>query len=371
MESWNPKRLVLVPRAVRALPILVLAAVLGCGGPAVEPRFDGPTADWPSWGRDPGGQRWSPLDQIDRDNVHALAPAWVYRTGHSELSSRSMTFQATPILVAGNLVFCTPLNRVIALDPETGGERWSFDPAIDRDVGYANQYTCRGVSQWRDPQAAPGSACATRILTATNDGRLIAIDAGDGSLCAGFGAGGEVDLKLGVGDLAYPGEYQVTSPPAIFRDLVVTGSAVGDNSRIDAPSGVVRAYDARDGALRWAWDPLPPDLEAPPAVTGGDGAWHLGTPNVWAAISVDEELGLVYLPTGNPSPDYYGGLRGGSDTYGSSVVALDGATGEVVWSFQTVHHDLWDFDVPAQPTLVDLPRTGGAVPALVQATKMG
>jgi quinoprotein glucose dehydrogenase len=268
--------------------------------------------------------------------------------------------------VDGTLYLCTPFNRVIALDPERGRERWKFDPQIDRRANYANQALCRGVAAWRDAGAAPDATCARRIFSATNDGRLFALDAASGRPCAGFGAGGEVELKLGVGEQKWPGEYQVTSAPQVVGDLVAVGSAVSDNQRLDAPSGVVRAYDARSGALRWSFDVAPPGHPRP-----ADGSYVRGTPNVWAPMSADPARDLLFVPTGNPASDYYRGEIPQLDHYGSSVVALRASTGEVVWHFQTVHHDLWDYDVPAQPTLMELRRDGAALPALIQPTKMG
>jgi quinoprotein glucose dehydrogenase len=317
--------------------------------------------------------RFAALADITRENVQCLERAWTYHTGdspdsrgeqHSQLAS-----EVTPILADGTLYFCTPFNRVIALDPATGAERWTLDPKLDLSGNYANQLVCRGVSTWLDPEAAPGARCRRRILTATNDARLFALDAADGTLCPEFGAGGSVDLNPGVGAQEWRGEYQVTSPPAVSRDAVIVGSAVSDNQRTDAPSGVVRAYDARSGVLRWAWDLRPPDFVATPENTSPEG-FALATPNVWAPMAVDEARDLVFVPTGNPAPDYY---RGDShiDHYGSSVVSLRASTGERVWHFQTVHRDLWDFDVPAQPTLFSLRRAGREIPALVQTTKMG
>jgi quinoprotein glucose dehydrogenase len=373
--------------ALMSLVSLVIAAGLvasSCGGGsgAGAVSFAGPTAGWPSYGGDPGGMRYSPLTQIDRGNVDALEVAWTFHTGET-LGDRPFAFEVTPILVGERLVFCTPWNRVIALDPETGAELWRFDPELDPSIYYANQFICRGVSAWTDPEAAAGAVCRDRLFMGTNDGRLMSIDTATGARCEGFGEGGEVDLTLGVGKIHRQGDYQVTSPPAIARGLVITGSAINDNQRADEASGVVRAYDARTGALRWAWDPAPPPIEmnvesAPVAPASGElsppaggGAWTLGTANVWSVISVDEELGLVYLPTGNAAPDYWAADRQGKDYWSSSVVALHADTGQLAWRFQTVHHDLWDFDIPAQPTLVTLRRNGGDVPALVQATKMG
>ncbi len=346
---------------------------LGCGSPAPIDA-SGPAADWPDYGGTRAGQRYSPLTQITPQNVGRLEVAWVYHTGDVSdgkgKAASTSAFEATPILVDGTLYVCSPFNRVIALDPETGDERWSYDPQIDLSGHYANQLVCRGVSTWLD--AGRDGPCRRRIFTATNDGRLIALDAETGEPCADFGARGQVDLTNGVGELKWLGEYQVTSPPAVVHDLVVVGSAVSDNARVDAPSGVVRAYDARSGALRWGWDPVPPEFDRQQAAGSSDAGYLLGTANVWAPMSVDEERDLLFVPTGNTSPDYYGGQRHGLDYYSSSVVALRASTGEVVWRFQTVHHDLWDFDVPAQPTLTSVSREGGRIiPALIQATKMG
>ncbi len=226
------------------------------------------------------------------------------------------------------------------------------------------------MATWLDPDRGAREPCGRRIFTATNDARLFALDAGSGERCADFGDAGEIDLNPGVGEKLWKGEYQVTSSPAVAGNFVVVGSAVADNARIDAPSGVVRAFDARSGALRWAWDLSPPGGGEGPGRSEETG-YMLGTPNVWAPISVDEARGLVFVPTGNPAPDYWRGRRNDIDHYGSSVVALRASSGEVVWSFQTVHHDLWDYDVSSQPTLTDLRRDGKLVPAVIQATKMG
>ncbi len=345
-----------------ALAGLVAATALAAGA-----------EDWPSYGGDPGGQRYSTLREITPRNVSRLEVAWTHHSGDVADGSApyhtTSAYELTPILADGTLYACTPFNRVLAIDPATGAERWSFDPEIDRTARWANQLVCRGVAYWRDPQAASGSLCAARVLTATADARLLALDAKSGRPCPGFGENGRVDLNPGVGAQRWRGEYQVTSPPAVVGDLVVVGAAVADNQRTDAPSGVVRGFDARSGALRWAWDLAPPDAPADAPRAEGTG-WMLGTPNVWAPISVDEARGLVFVPTGNPSPDYWRG-EARHDFYGSSVVALRADTGAVAWHFQTVHHDLWDYDVPAQPTLTVLRRQPGPVPAVIQATKMG
>jgi len=367
-------------------PILLLA--LACGrAPHFEPAPDAAAVEWISYGGDLGGTRYSSLADITPDNVEHLEIAWVHHSGDfsygkgkgkgkdkdkgkGEVASTS-AHQATPLLRDGVLYYCSPFNRVFALDAETGEQRWQFDPGIPLDVRYANQLVCRGVSLWEDADAGVAGACAKRIFTATNDGRLIALDRDTGEPCRGFGDGGEVDLVPGVGRLKWPGEYQVTSPPAVLGDRVMVGSAVSDNARIDAPAGVVRAYDARSGALLWAWDPVPPGFQKRDFDDQPEADYALGTANVWGVMSVDPARDLVFVPTGNTAPDYYGGVRDGVDHYASSVVALRGASGEVAWHYQTVHHDVWDYDVPAQPTLAPLETAAGTVDAVFQATKMG
>ena len=346
-----------------------LLAVLGvaCSDPPPPLEYGGPVAEWAEYGGDKGGLRHSPLTQINPDNVAHLERAWTYRSGDFFDGTTTLgpsSFQNTPIVVDGTLYFCTPTNRVIALDPETGAERWIFDPQVD--VSNVYNMNCRGVSTWLDPERAEGELCRRRIVTGTLDARLIALDARIGEPCPDFGEAGTVDLTGGIGDVA-PGEYGVTSAPSILGDLIVTGSMVLDNRRVDSPGGVVRAFDVRSGELRWAWDPVLPEVSP-----SGEGVRYVrGTTNAWTTLSVDPKLGLVYVPTGNSSPDYYGGHRDGLDHYSSSVVALDGATGEVRWHYQTVHHDIWDYDIASQPTLFDFQGPDGPVPALVQPTKMG
>ncbi|MBI2421283.1 MAG: pyrroloquinoline quinone-dependent dehydrogenase [Candidatus Hydrogenedentes bacterium] len=358
------QRLVLI-----LLVVLILTGIWHYWPVRIDVALDGPTAVWPSYGNDPGGSRYSPLTQITRENVQHLEAAWTFHTGdvsNGKEGIPSMTaFEATPILIDTTLYFCSPFNRVFALDPETGQQKWVFDPKLDLKGKYANQLTSRGVSYWKDRQSGQ-----ERIFAATNDGRLIALDAATGIPCADFGAAGQIELKPDAGDELWLGEYQVTSPPGIAGDLVVVGSAISDSQRVDCPSGVVRAFDARTGALRWAWDLAPPDSvdkQRPKSRAG----YVLGTPNVWAQMAYDPARDLLFVPTGNPSPDFYGGQRDGLDYYGSSVVALRGATGEVAWHFQTVHHDLWDYDVPAQPTITEIEHEGQRVPVVIQPTKMG
>ena len=317
---------------------------------------------WEHWGGDAGGMRFSPLTQITPANVTDLVEAWRFHTGdliaRSPEQMRRSKFESTPLLADNNLVFCSPFNEIIALDPATGRERWRYDPGIPADYRPGNRWVCRGVTHWRDTRAEPNAACASRIFMGTNDARIIAVDAKTGRPCAGFGKQGEVKLDPGM-PLDYAGEFQVTSPPVVARDTIVVGSAIADNRRVDAPRGIVRAFDARTGETRWNWDPLLHDgIEA-------------GHANVWAPMSVDAERGLVFLPTSSPSPDFYGGKRPGDNAHADSVVALKIETGELAWAFQTVHHDVWDYDVPAQPTLARIDIGSGPRDVVIQATKMG
>jgi len=356
--------------------LILMSCLAGCS-PAELPTPEQPVrsvTEWPVYGGDLGGQRHATASIIRRSNVSSLGHTWTYRhgdvSGNDDEIPSGTAFENTPILVDGTLYFCTPFNRVIALDPVSGAEKWVHDPEIDLSGRYANQLVCRGVTAWLDERSRPKSSCQRTIFTATNDARLIALDAETGGLCEGFGSNGEIDLNAAAGEQQWKGEYQVTSPPVVIGDVVVVGSAVSDNARIDAPSGVVRGFDARSGMLRWAWDLAPPDFDYESGLVS-DAGYALGTPNVWAPMSVDPARGLVFVPTGNAAPDYYHGERHDMNFYGSSVVALRGGTGEVVWHFQTVHDDLWDFDVPAQPTLTTIEIGGEPRAALVQTTKMG
>ena len=317
---------------------------------------------WEYWGGHAGGTRFSPLSQITPGNVTRLVEAWRFHTGdliaRPPALMRRSKFEATPLLVEDSLIFCTPFNEVVALNPATGRARWRYDPGIPADFRPGNRWVCRGVTHWRDPQAAANAACASRIVMGTNDARVIALDAKTGAPCAGFGEQDEVKLDPGM-PLDYAGEFQVTSPPIVARDTIVVGSSFADNRRVDAPRGIVRAFDARTGEARWTWDPL---------IRDGIEAGHA---NVWAPMSVDAERGLVFLPTSSPSPDFYGGKRPGDNAHANSVVALRIETGERVWAFQTVHHDVWDYDVPAQPTLARIDTGSGSRDVVIQATKMG
>jgi len=313
--------------------------------------------DWPAYGHDLGGSRYSPLAQITPANVRGLRLAWVYRTG--DLMHDRSRFEATPLKVDGTLYVSTPLGRVIALDPARGTERWRYDAGVDLHGDYGD-FANRGVSAWLDAHSAPGLACRRRIFLATVEARLIALDGATGKPCGNFGTRGTVDLTRDLFNTPeYPGEYEVTSPPAVVGDLVIVGSSVADNHRANAPNGVVRAYDARTGKERWSWDPIA-------RVPGMPGA-----ANAWSIISADPARDLVFIPVGSASPDYYGGARPGDNRWANSVVALRASTGRFVWGFQVVHHDLWDYDVPAQPALFTLRRRNRGIPAVAVATKTG
>jgi len=316
---------------------------------------------WPNYGNDGGGTRYSPAAQIDRSNVVRLNAAWTYRTGalpHDQELDKKAAFEATPIVVDGKLFFSSPYDHVIALNPETGAKLWEFDPRLELPYG-SSEVTSRGVSAWREPRAKTDKVCALRIFIGTLDARLIALDGATGKPCADFGTKGEVDLTNGV-KLRDPGDYQVTSAPAIVKDLVITGSSLGDNRAVTVERGIVRAFDVRTGNLRWTWDPIAPWAYKTTPRTGAG--------NAWSTISVDAERDLVFIPTGSASPDYYGGIRKGDNKWANSVVALRASTGEFIWGFQVVHHDLWDYDVASQPTLF---AWKDGTPAIAITTKMG
>ena len=330
---------------------------------------------WDANGRDVQGTRYLPAREITRENVSRLEPAWTYRTGEADESfatEKETSFEVTPLVVDGTMYVGTPLGRVIALDPATGRERWVYDPKIARDVEYGD-FASRGVSSWLDERAPADAVCRRRIFAATAQSQLIALDARDGKPCAGFGRDGMVDLTQGLRIPPFePAAYSMTSPPVVVNGLVVTGSSVADNTRPDLPSGEVRAWDARTGALKWSWDPVPQN-PADPAHREWRGAMahKTGAANAWSVLSADPERGMVYVPTGSAAPDYFGALRLGDNRYANSIVALRAATGEVAWAFQTVHHDLWDYDNASPPALVTLRRDDRAIPAVLQATKSG
>lgn len=348
------------------MAIVMALTAAGCERASTETATDTTVAGWEHWGGDEGGSHFSLNQQITPENVRNLRVAWTYNTGDLTPPDvrESTAFQATPILADGTLYLCSPRNRVIALDPETGEERWVYDARPQAEG--ASIYACRGVAYHHDEQADSDRPCARSIFMGTNDGRLLALDARTGARCADFGVDGEIDLTQGVGPVEVPGQYGVSSAPVVVGDRVVTGSKILDFYSTDMPGGVVRAFNTRTGALEWAWTAAPPGTPEP-----ADGAYPRSTPNVWAPMSVDSERGLVFLPTGNPQVDFYSEGRDGLDHYGSSVVALDAGSGSVVWSRRLVHHDVWDYDTPAQPLLFDYEGPDGPVPALAQATKMG
>lgn len=432
--------------AVALLSVLTLG-VLGAALPATftwgqaevpaTPTTAAPPAgtqsDWRYYGRDPGGSRYAPVDQINFENVDELKVAWTFRTG--EKPQRGSQDQNTPVQVGDTLYVCTPTNVVIAVDADTGKEKWRHDPKVKPH--FWNR--CRGLGYWDGTQpkvalagpvtadlaskpavkggtvivgdaaanapsppaakaaapapkappakaaaaAAPASAatrtavaaapaaplCARRIISSTINAQLFALDAATGQRCPGFGVDGMVDLTVGVGPIKR-GFYFQTSIPTVVGDVVIIGGWVADNQELAEPSGVVRAFSVRTGELVWAWDLGNPAItKLPPQGQ----TYSRGTPNVWSTPAFDPDLGLVYLPVGNATPDYWGSHRSAaSEQYSSSVVALDAATGRERWKFQTVHHDVWDYDVPSQPMLIDFPLANGTtVPALVQLTKRG
>ena len=388
---------------IRTVFFLVLTLCSASAGAAVAQE-----PDWAFYGGDQGGERYSPARQITPANVANLSIAWTYSTRDMATKGDAMqhaSFEDTPILADGRLYVCSPFSEVSAIDPGTGKEIWRFDPKVDSRILYPNDYVCRGVAFYRIPNAS--GACASRLYLPTIDRRLIALDAATGKPCAGFGDRGTVTIAVeavpGAPPAAYStaasekqthailqlpasvklpswrqlellrardgrvvgwyrkGSIQSTSAPVVSRGVVVVGSSIDDNQRVDELRGTVHAYDATTGAPKWSWDPLA-EQRAP---------FRGGAANVWAPISADDAHGLVFLPVSSASPDFWGGFRKGDGHYANSVTALDIETGRLVWSFQTTHHDLWDYDVPAQPTLGVVTYKGTTAPAILQPTKQG
>lgn len=330
--------------------------------------------EWPHYGGDLGGKRFSGSAQITPSNAGSLIRAWEFKTGDlarrpAKVMKRTK-LQGTPILHGDSLLLCTPFNEIIALDPGTGAEKWRFDPEVPQEMRPGNLFGCRGVAAWDDLSAATDAVCKSRVYTATNDGRVVSVDAKTGKPCAGFGTNGQVSAGPDRPEL-WKGEYQITSAPLIVNDTIVVGSAIADNQRADAPRGAVKAFDARTGALKWSFDPIP-QSESAAAAQGWPKGWSsTGHANVWAPMSGDAARGLAFLPTSSPSPDFFGGARPGDNRYANSVVALRVETGQVAWAYQIVHHDVWDFDTPAQPTLATLDVAGAKRDVVIQGTKQG
>ena len=314
---------------------------------------------WSAYGGNTAGTRYAPHDQINLSNVNQLEKAWQADTG------RVGQFSATPIQIDDALYLCTSQNVVLSLDADTGEERWRFDPENDTPP-WGILGNCRGVTYYHIPEREKDELCAERIFTATTDSRLIAIDKTTGQACSEFGGEGQISLLAGMGEVM-EFHYLVTSPPTMASGALVVGGLVLDNQQTEEPSGVVRGYDPRTGSLLWAWDiGREGQTEVPPE----GGHYTRGTPNVWSLTSADDDLGLVYVPTGNATPDYFGGHRTEiMDKFASSIVAIDARTGLTRWHFQTAHHDIWDYDVPSQPTLVDLTIDGARRKAVIVPTK--
>lgn len=351
-----------------AQPLAALVAMLATAGLYADTASTGPhqqlleNRSWSSFAGVASGGQYSALNDINVDNVASLERAWVVHTGdviEGPAADGGTSFQATPILWEDKLYVCTPLHRVLALDAASGDTLWSFDAweTVSADIPRFGA-NCRGVALWVDDRAEPDAVCRARIIKPDILARLLAVDAQTGKLCEDFGQGGIIDLNAM--DNRGEGGLFMISPPTIVGDLIVAGTGVGDNIIADAADGIVRAFDARSGELVWEFNPIPDALSGK---TGGA--------NTWSFMAVDEALGLIYLPTSSPSVDPYGGLRAEPIPYANAVVALDLASGEVVWSFQTVHHDLFDYDLPSQPILFDLDVDGSRVPALAQITKTG
>jgi quinoprotein glucose dehydrogenase len=342
-------------RAVRA--VQAGAAFMALLAPAALAQTGAsPEVDWPVYGNDPGGAKYSPLTDITKGNVKELEVAWTFHSGDiyepKGRGGKQSAFECTPLFIDGTVYLTTPFGRVIALDPRTGAEHWAFDPKSDTRAGYGD-FANRGAAAWADAKTGQ-----RRIFVATIDARLVAVDAATGKAIDAFGNGGIIDLRQGLRNPPHTKwEYEETSPPAVIGDLVIVGSGVADNNWADAASGEVRAYDARTGKLVWTWDPMP--------------GQKTGAANTWSIISVDPERKLVFLPTGSASPDYYGGERPGDNLYANSLVALHAETGKMLWHFQTVHHDLWDYDIASQPTLFAMRRDGKEIPGIAVGSKTG
>ena len=325
-----------------------------------------PSSAWQHYGSNAEGTKFSPLDQISTENVGKLKEAWVYQTGDGPKPHK---FQTTPILFDGSLIGCGPSGVVFAIDPETGAEKWTYDPEYAPSAYGAVNMNCRGVSAWTDTQASENDACRTRVIYGTNDLRVIALDAMTGQPCDGFGDKGVVKVDAGK-PLDEHDEVQFHSPPSIINDVAVFGTALFDLYRIDSPSGKVRAFSTRTGDLLWEFDPVPRSPEDPGHKTWGNNAAEIfGAANVWSFTAADPKNDLVFLPTTATSVDWYGGDRPGNNLYANSIVALRASTGERVWHYQIIRHGIWDYDLPSQPILADIVKDGETIPTVIVLTK--
>ncbi|OUY07410.1 glucose/quinate/shikimate family membrane-bound PQQ-dependent dehydrogenase [Acinetobacter populi] len=350
--------------------------------PQTAQAIDGvDSADWPAYGRTQAGVRYSPLTQINDQNVKGLKVAWTFRTGDlkTDHDSGETTNQVTPIKIGNNMYMCTTHQYLIALDPATGKEKWRFDPKLKADKTYQH-LTCRGVSYYDENNTAEfatslahkqssSTQCPRKIILPVNDGRLVAINADNGQRCEDFGKNGEVDLQKDM-PFAYPGGYNPTSPPIVTGTTIIIAGSVTDNFSTKEPSGVIRGYDVNNGQLLWVFDTGAEDPNAIPAP--GQTFVH-NSPNAWAPLAYDAKADVVFVPTGVGTPDIWGGDRTElKERYANSVLALNATTGKLIWHFQTTHHDLWDMDVPSQPTLAEIKdQSGQMVPAVYVTTKTG
>ncbi|KIU33611.1 glucose/quinate/shikimate family membrane-bound PQQ-dependent dehydrogenase [Atlantibacter hermannii] len=333
-----------------------------------------PDGDWPAYGRNQEGQRYSPLKQINADNVHQLKEAWSFQTGDVKMPNDpgEITNEVTPIKVGDTLYLCSAHQRLFALDAATGKEKWHFDPQLNTNPSFQH-VTCRGVSyhEARAETASPDvvADCPRRIILPVNDGRLFAINADNGKLCETFANKGILNLQTNQ-PVTTPGMYEPTSPPIVTDKVIVIAGAVTDNYSTREPSGVIRGFDVNTGDLLWAFDPGAKD---PNAIPADEHHFTLNSPNSWAPAAYDAKLDLVYLPMGVSTPDIWGGNRTPEqERYASSILALNASTGKLAWSYQTVHHDLWDMDMPSQPTLADITdKNGNVVPVIYAPAKTG
>ena len=387
------------PKKLMGLSMVAMLAVLGYSTfndpqeingtitraqpPEAKPIGGVPAEDWPAYGRTHAGERYSPLSQINSSNVGQLEVAWTYNTGDFQTAEDSgeTTNEVTPIKVGDKVFICTTHQFLDAVDATTGERLWRYDPKLGPTKTYQH-LTCRGVSYYDQDDAAlaaPAShakgevsasaVCPRKVILPVNDGRLIAVNADDGSVCTDFGDNGEIDLQKSM-PYPYPGGYNPTSPPVVTASTIIIAGSVTDNLSEKEPSGVIRGYDVNSGALKWVFDTGAQD---PNALPGHGDVYVHNSPNAWAPLAYDAQSDIVYIPTGVGTPDIWGGDRSElKERYANSVVALDAANGHLVWHFQTTHHDLWDMDVPSQPTIADLTLPSGeTVPAIYVLTKTG